>query len=138
MQNKDQEKKSECKIWAGFINKQGYGVITYRRKQFRVHQLAVLLSGRNYPKGMVTDHLCRNRACYNPDHLEVVTNGENVMRGESFAPKNKAMTNCTLGHPLNGTSRRQKSGTVWRFCRECQNNKRNKKRREQRINRQGR
>lgn len=51
------------------------------------------------PDGLHLDHVCRNRACINPDHLEPVTLVENVMRGESFSAKNAKKTSCNNGHP---------------------------------------
>lgn len=69
------------------------------------------------PKGLVIDHLCRVRSCVNPDHLEVVTNEENMRRGYGVPAINKRKTHCKRGHEftpentyLYATSRR---------CRQC-------------------
>lgn len=137
----------KCCEWKGTKTSKGYGVITLDGKQYRVQRLAVLLSGRKIPKGMVTDHLCRNRACINPDHLEVVSNVENVMRGESFGAKNAQKKTCIRGHTLIGYNagfrKSPRSGNKERFCRECSNqrdrkgwaerSKRNIKNNEKRI-----
>lgn len=50
------------------------------------------------PEGLVLDHLCRNRWCCNPDHLEPVTNAENILRGESPPAKNARKERCPNGH----------------------------------------
>ena len=124
---------SKCCEWEGSKNMKGYPIITIGGKQYRVQRLVVLLSGRKISKGMVTDHLCRNRSCVNPEHLEVVTNIENVMRGESFAVRNKGKETCKNGHSLSGknlgtrvSGRNHKS--IERFCKKCksvQDKKRN-------------
>lgn len=115
-----ENKKSECIEWTGTKTKTGYGVLTLNGRQYKVHRLAVILSGRKYPKGTVTDHLCRNHSCINPEHLEVVTNAENVMRGRSFAVTNAHKTLCKRGHTLDGTRKNRRiSGKLERFCKQC-------------------
>lgn len=121
---------SECCEWKGTKTSKGYGVMTLNGKQYRVQRIAVLLSGRKIPKGMVTDHLCRNRACINPEHLEVVTNTENVMRGESFSVNNLRKDRCDNGHLYSehGKFSKRKTGKVWRSCRVCINEQRKRRR----------
>lgn len=113
-------KQGECIEWTGALDKHGYGVVSIDRKTFRVHRLAVILSGRRYPKGYVTDHLCRNRKCINPDHLDVVTNVVNIMRGQSFGALNALKTHCPYGHILDGIriSPLNKKRR-WKRCRKC-------------------
>lgn len=70
------------------------------------------------PEGLVLDHLCRNRWCCNPDHLEPVTNAENILRGESPPAKNARKERCPNGHDY----QTQKDGT--RRCAICRYNRR--------------
>lgn len=70
------------------------------------------------PDGLQVDHLCRNRACVNPDHIELVTHRVNTLRGTSPAALNARKTRCIRGHgftPENTEYRR--SGE--RRCRTC-------------------
>ena len=68
---------------------------------------------------MQLDHLCRNRKCVNPEHLEQVTHLENQIRGIGFIAKNIRKTHCDRGHPLNGNNLRMYK--TRRVCRECKN-----------------
>src|SRR5271166_3891905 len=77
---------SQCWQWRGFINHGGYGL--YGKFNRRAHRLAYRFLVGRIPKGLTIDHLCRNRACVNPAHMEPVTRGENVMRGTGLAPTN--------------------------------------------------
>lgn len=71
------------------------------------------------------DHLCRNRACVNPAHLEQVTHRVNLMRGETLARRNAEKTHCPQGHPYSGDNLaiyRHASGKnkgTHRICRMC-------------------
>lgn len=76
---------AECWIWQGSINpKTRYGTFrTGSRKNghtFNAHRLVYQLMVGTIPAGGQIDHLCRNRACVNPAHMEIVTNRENALR----------------------------------------------------------
>lgn len=64
-------------------------------------------------KGMCFDHLCRNRACINPDHLERVTVGENTHRGNSPWANNARRSTCKRGHSFDLIQRET------RQCSQC-------------------
>ena len=84
------KKKGNCRIWTGQIYWNGYGYIRYKKKMVRVHRLSYLLIGKKtLTSGLVLDHLCRNRACIETDHLEEVTNKENLHRGKGFGWVNR-------------------------------------------------
>lgn len=111
----------ECWNWTGPISPYGYGIMRGKDIPSRhAHRFGYILLRGPIPDSLVLDHLCRNRRCVNPDHLEPVTNTENVMRGEGFAPKNAAKTHCDAGHeftPENTYTRSRKQGG--RQCKTC-------------------
>lgn len=79
-----------CWHWTAALMPNGYGyfrVSTPRRRMVYAHRAAYELLVGPIPDGMVIDHLCRNKSCVNPEHLEVVTQGENVRRGWELRKK---------------------------------------------------
>ena len=103
-----------CWEWTGGKTPQGYGMVARRQ----AHRVVYELLAGPIPDGLVIDHLCRNRGCVRPDHLEPVTNRENLMRGEGITAAFAAQTHCKRGHPFNdaNTYRRPDGG---RQCRAC-------------------
>jgi len=97
----------------------GYGMVTINKKNYSTHRLSYQLYKGDIPKGLVIDHLCRNRACCNPEHLEVVTYSVNNFRGECGKHnQNTKKTHCLKGHPLFGENcYNNPDGS--RQCREC-------------------
>lgn len=73
-------KTANCWNWTGCILKAGYGQF-YNKKKMYTHRYSYELHKGLIPEGLVLDHLCRNRACCNPEHLEAVTNKVNIGRG---------------------------------------------------------
>lgn len=75
----------DCLVWTGTKNRSGYGVFTIGRDGLYYtcspHRVAWMIDrGMMIPPGMEVDHLCSNRACAKPDHLEIVDRAENVAR----------------------------------------------------------
>jgi len=121
----DKRDKSSCWVWKGLKNKrQGYPEcfilkLTTRYKTIKAHRISWRLSGGKIPYRHVIDHICRNRACVNPNHLRAVTIGTNVLENsEGFAAKNKAKTHCLRGHPLSGDNLKV-SRHGYRNCYTC-------------------
>lgn len=79
-----------CWLWVGEINRNGYGRVWVQGQRLMAHKVAYELMIGPVDKGLVLDHLCRNRNCCNPYHLEPVTVRENTLRGEAilFKPTN--------------------------------------------------
>ncbi len=72
-----------CWLWKGAFTGAGYGQIYVNGKVVYTHRYAyTVIAGKAIPEGHDLDHLCRNRLCANPDHLEAVTRKENLRRGE--------------------------------------------------------
>lgn len=82
---------SDCWPWEGFCDPKGYG----RRGPRLAHRIAYEAFVGRIPKGKEIDHLCGNRGCVNPWHLEAVAHIENIRRG-----RNARKTHCLRGHLL--------------------------------------
>lgn len=114
------EPNSGCWLWLGTLSK-GYGRVVRNGKGRRpnasaqAHRLSYIHARGPIGDGLALDHLCRNRCCVNPDHLEPVTIGDNVRRGAGV--HGRFRTHCPKGHPL--SSDNVVAYGPHKYCRTC-------------------
>jgi len=112
-------KTQGCWDWAGSIhNSTGYGYFYPSGETVLAHRFSYELNVGTIPEGLTIDHLCKNRRCVQPEHMEVVTIRVNLLRGDGFSGKNHRKTHCPSGHPYAGDNLIV-TGTGWRQCRRC-------------------
>jgi hypothetical protein len=124
------QSESGCWIWGGPVTNSGYGTLPITRGGKRVNRLAHRLSYEIFrgpiPEGLQIDHLCRERICINPEHLEPVTARENILRSPiAIAARWAARTHCEVGHEFTpeNTRVRVRRGRPSRICATCRRNR---------------
>jgi hypothetical protein len=120
----DRRGPKECWPWLAGKNRWGYGHLhvgskaDFSHRLVSAHRLVYELVVGPIPEGLTIDHLCRNRACVNPAHLEPVTNRINILRGIGAAALHAKKTHCPQGHPYD-----EENTYIYpngaRYCREC-------------------
>ena len=112
-----------CLEWTGSLSPQGYGWFSWNSKATLAHRWIYEAAHGPIPAKLVIDHLCRNRKCVNPAHLEAVPMAENTRRGllhDLQRAKAKKQTHCKRGHPLFGenVSTNDKGNRCCKACRK--------------------
>lgn len=113
------DKAGDCWPWRGSVGTHGYGQHMINTKNRRAHRVAYELVFGPIPSGLTLDHLCRNKRCVNPAHLEPVTVQENIRRSDCPSALNARKTHCKRGHEFTpATTYITPAGS--RQCRKCQ------------------
>lgn len=114
-------KTETCWLWTGGRHRAGYGSFSLQTGvKISAHRFAYELLVGPIPPGLQLDHLCRTHACVRPDHLEPVTQQENIRRGEAgkqIAAIQRAKTHCPRGHEYSAENTYRNRGE--RACRTC-------------------
>lgn len=95
------DKTQECWLWLGQQGWGGYGQFRVEGHRMAAHRFAYIERYGSIPEALDLDHLCRNRVCVKPDHLEAVTRKTNVLRGVGVTAAHAKKTHCLNGHPFN-------------------------------------
>jgi hypothetical protein len=116
------QKSESCWLWQG-PTRNGYGLFSWWTGEVQrstgAHRYSYRLLRGEIPEGFVIDHLCRTPLCVNPDHLEPVTRGENVLRGIGTSARNRQKTHCVNDHEFTPQNTRVDENGH-RNCRTCE------------------
>ena len=108
-----------CRLWTGGVNAKGYGRVSIKKRSLYVHRITFAIRNGEIPAGMVLDHLCRNPRCCNPDHLEVVSQRTNALRGNSPVATAVRSNRCCRGHEFTPENTYTAAKTGYRQCKTC-------------------
>jgi hypothetical protein len=105
---------NDCWLWTGVTDRKGYGKIYAHGKMQKAHRISYELFNGLIPREYDIDHLCKNRKCVNPSHLQTLA------RQEHYGQGHREQTHCLKGHPFDEVNTYYSSGHRW--CRICRRN----------------
>ena len=108
--------KKGCWVWFGAKNNEGYGCFRWNNHWGLAHRFSYEQVKGKIPTGLEIDHLCRNRRCVRPHHLEAVTHQVNALRGESLSAIHAKKKVCPRGHRYTFL---QEKHRLKRICKTC-------------------
>lgn len=119
------EELGPCTLWTGSLYTDGYGKFWFEGKSVRAHRWILAQNGIAIPDGHEPDHLCRVRRCVRVEHMEVVTQQENLRRAGALhrgrpvggGKRNIELTHCKRNHEFTEENTRVYRGR--RHCRKC-------------------
>lgn len=99
------DRQTGCWVWTGCTTQRGYGNVRVNKIGYTTHRFmyAWLVGpipagkGRDIP---VLDHICGNKLCCNPLHLQLISDTANILKGNGATARNARKTHCRNGHPL--------------------------------------
>lgn len=110
------DRTADCWTWTGATSDTGYGLYQAATNRLvRAHRYSYELTVGPIAEGLVIDHLCRNTSCVNPEHLEAVTQTENVRRGL----RGELHETCPYGHPFKESAHTGGHVRTRRRCGPC-------------------
>jgi len=117
-----------CWVWKGHVSPStGYSAIWHQGTNRLIHRVSYEIHKGPIPEGLSIDHLCRNRVCWNPEHLEAVTIKVNIQRGV-HRNQNVGKSHCKRGHEFTtGNTYKSPSSPNNRVCRTCVSDQHRKK-----------
>lgn len=115
------QKTDTCWNWISSGNENKYGHFYHKGKSYMAHRFVYEQLVGPIPPARYIDHVCQNKRCVNPAHLEPVSPSENNKRGNSMSGLNARKTHCNWGHPLSGKNMRllKEPGTMSTYHRVC-------------------
>lgn len=120
-----------CWEWTAALKDNGYAAFQVMRNTEILCRYGHRFSHEAFigpiPDGLQIDHLCRNRRCVNPEHLEAVTCRVNLLRGETVTARRAAVTHCPKGHAYDADNTYTRPGRGGRDCKICRRLRKRKK-----------
>lgn len=119
--------KNSCHLYAGTVNKDGYGVVFDKEygNYKLAHRLSFVADYGEIPQNSPLDHVCRQPRCINPEHLEPVTMRENILRGVGIAANYANRNRCKNGHLFTVDNiykwAKRENARLCKKCRKLQN-----------------